>query len=117
MRNAHFVEHRTFGNKTGPRIETRCMKLRMQLQHPHATPPRFIDQRVQQRRPDTVATHLRQHGHSPYMTVGQQPAATDRPTLDQRQRVHADSVVFIPFEVFRNPLLHDEYCTAYRLQP
>lgn len=58
MRNAHFVERRTFGNKTGSRIETRCMKLRMQLQHSHATPPRFIDQRVEQRRSDTLPTHL-----------------------------------------------------------
>lgn len=116
MRDAHLVEHRTFGNEAGTRIETGCMKLRMQLQCLHAAPPSLIHQRFEQHRSDPAATHVRQHGHAPDVAIGQQSAATDGMTIEHGQRVHAGRIVFIPFEVFRNPLLDDEYGTAYRLQ-
>ncbi len=116
MRDAHLVEHRAFRNKTGACIETGRMKLRVQLQRLHATPLRFIDQRIEQRRSDTAATHLRQHSHAPDVAIGQQPAATDGMTIEYGQRVHTGRIVFIPFEMLRNPLLDDEYGTAYRLQ-
>lgn len=116
MRNTHLVEHLAIGNKTGSRIETGRMKLRMQLQRPHAAPLRFFDQRIEQRRPDAVATHPRQHGHAPDVAIGQQPATTDGTPVERGQRMHAGRVVFIPFEVFRNPLLHNEHGATYGLQ-
>ncbi len=116
MRNAHLVEHRSFGDKAGARIETGRMKLRVQLQRPHAAPLRFTHQRFEQRRPDTATTHLRQHGHAPDVAIGQQAAATNGMTIEHRQRMHAGRVVFIPLEVFRNSLFDDEHGTAYRLQ-
>jgi len=62
-------------------VKTDGRILRMQAQHRLPARSRLLDERAQQSHAYPAAAPGREHGHAPYMRIGQQPSGTDRPAL------------------------------------